>query len=98
MMKQCVEFVDCITVDKKSKSSSARLFGTRCIFMLDYDECAYNRTICQPNALRCNNTEGSYVCLCQPGYENKNASNKCTGARVADNPNESSSIRALVRV
>ena len=36
-------------------------------FYLDTNECLQNST-CHPNA-KCNNTEGSYVCMCNTGYD-----------------------------
>ena len=37
------------------------------MFFLDTNECLLNST-CHPNA-SCNNTEGSYVCMCDTGYD-----------------------------
>ena len=43
----------------------------------DIDECATSETNdCGPNAV-CNNTDGSYVCLCASGY--KGDGRNCTG-------------------
>jgi len=45
----------------------------------DINECHRQRDICEPNGLQCNNTIGSYLCICKDGYVNKDGSNKCTG-------------------
>ena len=37
------------------------------VFFLDTNECLLNST-CHSNAT-CNNTEGSYVCICNTGYD-----------------------------
>ena len=49
------------------------------VFVIDLNECHKQRDICEPNSLHCNNTAGSYLCTCKTGFENKDASNKCTG-------------------
>ncbi|XP_059160482.1 uncharacterized protein LOC131944017 [Physella acuta] len=46
--------------------------GTNCD--KDVDECLQNTTIC-PSHSNCNNTDGSFVCLCDDGYFN--SSNSC---------------------
>ena len=42
--------------------------------VLDFDECSNNP--CHPNAT-CNNTIGSYMCACDPGYSGDGFN--CTG-------------------
>ena len=44
--------------------------------MLDIDECSSNTHDCHQMAV-CNNTEGSYDCSCQHGYNGDG--NNCTG-------------------
>lgn len=41
----------------------------------DIDECTYTRSPCE-NAI-CVNTEGSFICQCQPPYFNADNSNEC---------------------
>ena len=43
----------------------------------DIDECAENRGLCANG--RCRNTPGSYICLCQPGYEVSRDGSTCVG-------------------
>jgi hypothetical protein len=54
--------------------------GHTCI---DIDECeTMNGTmLCQTNTTgrECTNTPGSYLCLCQEGFELNDQQNKCTG-------------------
>ena len=46
-------------------------------YFLDVDECADdNLNIC---VQECNNTHGSYICLCHDGYELKSDGFSCTG-------------------
>ena len=35
--------------------------------IVDIDECSVNTDNCDINA-RCNNTDGSYICVCNDGY------------------------------
>ena len=44
---------------------------------LDENECTMREEPCGPNAM-CNDTEGSYNCTCNDGFESINESN-CTG-------------------
>ena len=37
-----------------------------CVFP-DTDECVESGTVCHPNAV-CNDTDGVFVCQCQPGF------------------------------
>lgn len=47
------------------------------IFPVDIDECA-NETVCGRHAF-CDNTEGSFRCLCDRGYENSPLGHDCVG-------------------
>ena len=47
--------------------------------VLDIDECATNRDVCQQG---CNNTLGSYICSCLPGYKLKANKVDCEGMHV----------------
>ena len=42
-------------------------FSLFSLFLTDIDECKTYPSKCQVNAI-CNNTNGSYVCKCKPGY------------------------------
>ena len=44
------------------------------VFAADIDECAFNRDGCSND---CNNTVGSYTCLCPLGYELDSDQRKC---------------------
>ena len=46
---------------------------------LDIDECSANSHSCDANAI-CNNTPGSYNCMCKPGYTGDGKS--CAGKRI----------------
>lgn len=60
---QCILTFTCI--NKRFITIQSRCF----VNLLDFDECADNKTDkCAPNAL-CTNSEGSYVCRCLKGYE-----------------------------
>ena len=48
------------------------------VFFLDTNECLLNST-CHSNAT-CNNTEGSYVCICNTGYDGDGLT--CNGKKV----------------
>ena len=48
------------------------------MFFLDANECLLNST-CHPNAT-CNNTEGSYVCICDTGYDGDGL--RCNGKKT----------------
>lgn len=53
------------------------------IINVDIDECA-NGTYCAEDKHQlCNDTEGSYYCYCQPGFEEHSdiADNPCQGMR-----------------
>lgn len=44
---------------------------------IDINECLTQRDIC--GAGRCTNTEGSYFCTCDPGYELTEDRSRCIG-------------------
>ena len=48
------------------------------LLFLDTNECLLNST-CHPNAT-CNNTEGSYVCICDTGYDGDGFT--CNGKKI----------------
>ena len=50
-----------------------------CFSLVDIDECKLNTDECDINA-SCNNTEGSYLCTCNSGYQGTGLI--CTGKRV----------------
>ena len=45
-------------------------------FVSDIDECSSNSHSCDVNAV-CNNTRGSYICQCKPGFSGDGRN--CTG-------------------
>ena len=47
--------------------------------MLDMDECALNDGGCQHS---CENTHGSFVCTCPPGYHLADDRRHCTGELI----------------
>ena len=46
------------------------------IFLLDINECDEASDNCEHN---CTNTEGSYECICNIGYEQDSNGNNCSG-------------------
>ena len=75
----------CLGLIRYSSSCSGRvsqLFRQFCIrynmFHLDIDECSDEIHACDSNTATCSNTQGSYRCLCKPGYDQNNG-RKCTG-------------------
>ncbi|XP_071795600.1 uncharacterized protein [Asterias amurensis] len=65
--------------------------GRRCI---DVDECNLQSDDCSPDAV-CNNTVGSYECICNPGYTDDNGDgrvcsdiNECNGVNSCDSNSE----------
>ena len=46
------------------------------IYLPDIDECANSSALCDSNA-SCNNTEGSFACICDVGYTGNGSS--CEG-------------------
>ena len=52
-------------------------FADVCGLFLDIDECTEQRNICQGG--RCSNTEGSYFCICDDGYELSTDRSTCIG-------------------
>ncbi|KAI5091015.1 adhesion G protein-coupled receptor E2-like isoform X3, partial [Silurus meridionalis] len=51
-----------------------------CYFLSDINECTENKTICDPNAL-CNNTIGSYFCVCAEGFVASNKQERFNGSQ-----------------
>ena len=45
-------------------------------YFADINECETGKYHCDPNAF-CNNTKGSYICACKPGYIGNGIT--CTG-------------------
>lgn len=61
----------------KNKATVTELPKIPFYLFADIDECENPKTNgCHPNA-SCNNTEGSYVCLCMKGFEGDGRN--CTG-------------------
>ena len=54
------------------------LAGYTILFHLDSNECLQNSP-CHPNAT-CHNTEGSYVCICDAGYDGDGFT--CNGKKI----------------
>ena len=47
------------------------------IYLSDMNECAMNPEICQNGA--CENLDGSYRCICNPGYRVDQSGKRCLG-------------------
>ena len=56
-------------------------------YFADINECETGKHHCDSNAF-CNNTKGSYICICNPGY-NGNGVN-CTGKIRKRKPSDDS--------
>ena len=58
----------------------------------DIDECALEKSPCNPEKSYCINTEGSYLCKCKPGFEDKDGHcmdvNECLEISCADEYND----------
>ena len=69
-----------MTTKLASVSIRCRLHLTKAIIsscvILDIDECTRNISGCNQN---CTNTNGSYFCSCDPGYEIENDNKTCIG-------------------
>jgi len=48
-----------------------------CLYLADMNECAMNPEICQNGA--CENLDGSYRCICNPGYRVDQSGKRCLG-------------------
>ena len=48
------------------------------LYTLDIDECEANPGICGANSV-CTNTDGSYLCQCDPGYSGNADGTNCQG-------------------
>ena len=59
---------------------------------IDVDECVQNSTLCNINA-NCTNTDGSYMCQCQDGYEGDGIN--CTGILMS--LHQGSGIKAFLQ-
>ena len=67
----------CMTFEKKNQIPFPLFFSLFSFFFLtDIDECKTYPDKCHVNAL-CNNTQGSHVCKCKPGYTGDGRN--CTG-------------------
>ena len=55
----------------------------------DINECETGKYHCDPNAF-CNNTKGSYICACKPGYIGNGIT--CTGKIRKRNPDSNNLI------
>lgn len=53
-----------------------------CLFLADLDECVANGRIC--NNGRCVNTEGSFHCVCNAGFEISPDGKNCQGLSSSD--------------
>lgn len=53
-----------------------------CLFLSDLDECVANGRIC--NNGRCVNTEGSFHCVCNAGFEISADGKNCQGLKISD--------------
>lgn len=51
-----------------------------CLYLADMNECAMNPEICQNGA--CENLDGSYRCICNPGYRADQSGKRCLGIYV----------------
>ncbi|XP_069036378.1 latent-transforming growth factor beta-binding protein 3 isoform X4 [Lepisosteus oculatus] len=49
----------------------------------DIDECAHDRSLCQPNGL-CQNVEGNYICLCHEGFISSEDKHSCEEIETDD--------------
>ncbi|XP_046691365.1 epsin-3-like [Silurus meridionalis] len=58
----------------------------------DINECTENKTICGPNA-ECNNTVGSYFCVCAEGFVASNKQERFNGSQNVTCNEQSSSAR-----
>ena len=47
-------------------------------FHSDIDECELNSTLCGQNSM-CENTEGSFLCVCSAGYRLIDETHQCQG-------------------
>ena len=72
--KQLILYVDKFFYFCKKKKKTSCVFYP---YTLDIDECSSNP--CHANAT-CNNTMGSYVCACDPGYSGDGFN--CTGMHL----------------
>ena len=63
-----------------SSSLSLCLSPPLLLYHLDVNECNLNPNICMHG--ECENTKGSFICHCQPGYSVKKGTPGCTGERV----------------
>ena len=52
------------------------------VIYVDIDECNLNLSMCQPDSF-CNNTIGSYLCICNVGYSGDGFIN-CTSKSTKD--------------
>ena len=50
------------------------------LFFADINECVTGEHNCDANRAYCNNTKGSFACLCKPGYTGDGLN--CTGKNV----------------
>lgn len=74
-------WIFCSKGARSEKCSDWREFLLYAIFTLfnfisDIDECSSNSYSCDANTV-CNNTRGSYICLCKPGFSGDGKN--CTG-------------------
>ena len=67
--------ISCLTMLSYSSSADKNILFS----LVDIDECKLNGDECDINA-SCNNTEGSYQCTCNSGYQGTGLT--CAGKRI----------------
>ncbi|KAI5620922.1 adhesion G protein-coupled receptor E2-like isoform X3, partial [Silurus asotus] len=63
-----------------ASNKQKRFTGSQNVTCNDTNECTKNKIICGPNAL-CNNTVGSYFCMCIEGFVASNKQKRFTGSQ-----------------
>lgn len=64
--------------EKLLKCAHEKIFEFISLYLyLDIDECSRDRRLCSQG--RCENTDGSFLCICQAGYMANEQGTDCTG-------------------